>query len=165
MFAMGRIQIAHHIATIRTDNRYDCWAASTAMAMHRHSIAGTEHVKALAQRANIPLDQGTLPDSSVPLLGRAVGLRVHDFQTKELSLSGLADLLSAGPVVAFGNFNYPNQLDSFKHAVAIYSLAGDGTPRGTTIRLIDPYSVANPFTDDWEHFSDQVGDITWVLSY
>lgn len=162
---MGSIQITHSIADIRTDRRDDCWAAATAMVLRRHSIAGTDHVKALAQKANVPLDQGTLPDSSVPLLGPAVGLGVHDYQVKDLTLSDLAGFLRRGPVAAFGHLNYPNNRNSFKHVVAIYSLTGDGTPRGTSLRLNDPYSTANPFIDDWEHFSDQVADITWILSY
>jgi len=161
---MGRIQIVHHISDIRTDRVDDCWAASTAMAMRRHSIAGTEHVKALAQAANIPLDQGTLPDSSVPLLGRAVNLAVHDFQVREITLQALELMMRRGPVVAFGHLNYPNNRQT-KHVVAIYSLVGDGSARGTTLKLNDPYSVANPFSDDWDHFSESVADITWALSY
>lgn len=162
---MGPVDIRHHIATIRTDNKQDCWAASTAMVMRRHSIAGTDHVKSLAQSAKVPLDAGTLPDSSVPLLARAVKLGLHDFQSRSVTLEILAQLLSRGPVAAFGFFNYPGKPESFKHAVAIYGLIGDGTHRNTTVYLIDPYSIVNPFTDDWEHFEESVADITFVLSY
>ncbi|MEO8128799.1 MAG: hypothetical protein ABJF23_16220 [Bryobacteraceae bacterium] len=159
------MNIRHHIATIRTDNRDDCWAAATAMMMRRHSIAGTDHVKALARAARVPLDQGTLPDSSVPLLARAVKLGLHDFQSSELTMGRLAGLLARGPVVAFGFFQYPGRTDAFKHAVAIFSLVGDGTARGTTISLIDPSATVNPFSDDWEHFEASVADITFALSY
>jgi hypothetical protein len=159
------MNIHHHVATILTENRNDCWAASTAMATHRHSIAGTNHVKALASAANIPLDVGTLPDESVPLLARVVRLGLHDFRIRDLTLSELARLLVRGPVVAFGFFNFPGPAAAFKHAVVIFSLIGDGTPRNTTIKLIDPSSLVNPFSDDFEHFSELVADITFLLSY
>src|SRR5258708_6047794 len=116
---MSAINIGHHIATIRIDNKQDCWAAATAMVMRRHSSTGTDHVKSLAAAARIPLDQGTLPDTSVPLLARAVGLGLHDFQTRTLTLANMEELLRRGPVVAFGFFNFPGEMSAFKHAVAI----------------------------------------------
>jgi len=135
------------------------------MVMRRHSTAGTDHVKAMARAQNVPLDQGTLPDSSVPLLARAVKLGLHDFQSRELTLDYLAQVLARGPVVAFGFFQYPGRTDAFKHAVAIFSLVGDGSARNTTVSLIDPSADVNPFSDDWEHFTDHVVDITFLLSY
>jgi endonuclease/exonuclease/phosphatase (EEP) superfamily protein YafD len=161
------INIRHHISNIHLPqaNVSDCWAAATAMVMHRHSEAGTAHVQNLAAEWHVPLDKGTLPDSSVPLLARAVRLRLHDFQEKEITLHELARLLSRGPVVLFGFFNYPHRSTSLKHAVALYALHGDGTARHTTIHLMDPSSPTNPFTDDWEHFFEQVADITLALSY
>jgi hypothetical protein len=116
---MGPVQIRHHIATINTDNKQDCWAASTAMVMRRHSIAGTNHVKSLAAAAGVPLDAGTLPDDSVKLLAKAVKLGFHDFQSADMTLANLADLLRRGPIVAFGFFQYPGKTDAFKHAVAV----------------------------------------------
>jgi hypothetical protein len=56
-------------------------------------------------------------------------------------------------------------MTALKHAVAIFGLTGDGTARHTKVHLIDPSAFVNPFTDDWQHFSDQVADITFVLSY
>ena len=70
-----------------------------------------------------------------------------------------------GPVVAFGYFNYPHRPTSNKHAVAIYALVGDGTARKTNVYLNDPSAVVNPFHDDWDHFFNNVADITYVLSY
>ena len=107
----GGMNIHHHVATIQQVNIDECWAAATAMAMRRHSVAGTNHVKSLANAAGVPLDSGTLPDSSVQLLARAVGLGWHDFQTREVTLPELARLLLRGPVVAFGFFNYPGRPD------------------------------------------------------
>ena len=43
----GRMNIQHHVATISQPKLSDCWAAATAIAMHRHSNAGTQHVKNL----------------------------------------------------------------------------------------------------------------------
>jgi hypothetical protein len=162
---MAPVNIQHHIAKIYTARLDDCWAAATAMVMHRHSIAGTDHVKALAQAANIPLSAGTLPDTSVALLAGAVHLGFHDFQSKEITLAVLERLLKRGPVVAFGYFNYPGRQPANKHAVAIYSLIGDGSARRTRVNLIDPSATVNPFHDDWEHFMQSVADITYVLSY
>jgi hypothetical protein len=162
---MGLIQIHNHIANITTANKDDCWAASTAMVMRRHSITGTNHVKALAATAHVPLDKGTLPDASVPLLARAVRLGSHEFPVKDITLAQLESMLRRGPVVAFGFFNYPGSLPAFKHAVAIFALTGDGTPKGTKISLNDPASATNPFTDDWDDFINKVADITFVLSY
>jgi len=162
---MGPVNIRHHIATITTDSKEDCWAASTAMVMRRHSSAGTDHVKALARAAAVPLDAGTLPDDSVSLLARAVHLGLHDFQSRDVTLEILAQLLQRGPVVAFGFFQYPGKPDAFKHAVAIFALEGDGSAKNTKVSHIDPFSIVNPFSDDWEHYSDFVGDITFLLSY
>ena len=162
---MGHIHIHNHIASITTDNRDDCWAAATAMVMKRHSIAGTNHVKALAAAAHVPLDTGTLPDGSVPLFARAVRLGLHEFPVKDITLAQLESMLRRGPVVAFGFFNYPGSLSAFKHAVAIFALTGDGTRRGTKVSLNDPSSISNPFTDDWDDFINRVADITFVLSY
>ena len=162
---MGRIDIRHHIATITTDNDHDCWAASIAMITRRHSTAGTDHVKSLARAANIPLDQGTLPDSSVQPLARAVRLGFHDFRTREITLREVQQLLSRGPIVAFGFFNYPGVPSALKHAVAIFSLTGDGTARGTTIRVVDPSATVNPFSDDWEHFETNIAVIDFIFSY
>ena len=73
------MNIQHHVATIQQPNINDCWAAATAMAMRRHSNAGTQHVKNLAAAAGVPLDNGTLPDSSVLPLAQAVHFFFHDF--------------------------------------------------------------------------------------
>lgn len=162
---MAHVNIQHHIAKIFTSRLDDCWAAATAMVMHRHSIAGTDHVKALALAARVPLDNGTLPDSSVELLARAVRLGFHDFQVRDITLPVLQHLLARGPVVAFGYFNYPHRPSANKHAVAIYALVGDGTARRTNVYLNDPSAVVNPFHDDWDHFFNSVADITFVLSY
>jgi ABC-type bacteriocin/lantibiotic exporter with double-glycine peptidase domain len=159
------MNIHHHVATIQQVNIDECWAAATAMAMRRHSVAGTNHVKSLANAAGVPLDNGTLPDSSVQLLARAVGLGWHDFQTREVTLPELARLLQRGPVVAFGFFNYPDVPAARKHAVVIFALVGDGTARHTIVKLIDPAATVNPFTDDWEDFTESVADITFLLSY
>ena len=105
---MGRMDIRHHVATITTDNNNDCWAAAIAMVTRRHSIAGTNHVKALADDAKITLDRGTLPDSSVQPLARAVRLGFHDFRAREITLNEVAQFLRRGPIVAFGFFNYPS---------------------------------------------------------
>ena len=145
---MGRLNIRHHIATIRTDSKQDCWAASTAMVMRRHSTAGTDHVKSLAQAAKIPLDVGTLPDSSVPLLARAVKLRLNDFQSKVITLELLAEVLVRGPVVAFGFFNFPRQPESKSWRAR--SADGFSTkprtrrtaPPRTSPGSIQPYSVS-----------------------
>ena len=162
---MARINLHHHIANITTDNNDDCWAASTAMVMHRHSINGTNHVKALAAQARIPLSVGTLPDSSVQSLARVVRLGYHAFPRMPLTFDDLEGFLKRGPVVAFGFYNYPGMQSSFKHAVAIYAMIGDGTPRGTKIYMMDPASRRNPFSDDWQHFDTFVADITHILSY
>jgi hypothetical protein len=159
------VNIRHHVATINQPNMNDCWAAATAMVMHRHSNAGTEHVKSLARAARVPLDNGTMPDESVRLLAKAVGLRFHDFTVKELTLRELGTLLGRGPIVAFGFFNIPSLRQSIKHAVTIFSLVGDGSDRGTTLKLIDPGATINPFSDDWDDFNTRVADITFVLSY
>ena len=161
------INIRHHIANITTNNNNnDCWAVSTAMVMHRHSMHGTDHVKALANLARVPLDQaGSLPDSSVRSFANAVHLGFHDFQNTTLTMGKLESLLRRGPVVAFGFFNYPGVQASLKHAVAIYALIGNGTERGTKVYLMDPASAANPFSDDWQHFDASVADITFVLSH
>ena len=162
---MGRVNIRHHISNITTPNDDDCWAAATAMVMKRHSSAGTDHVKNLARAANIPLDQGTLPDESVPLLARVVRFAVHDFQTEEVTLAKMTELLGRGPVVAFGFFNFPGDKPAFKHAVSVLGLEGDASDRGTIITLNDPSSDRNPFSDDWEHFAVHVADITFLYSY
>ena len=126
------------------------------MAMRRHSVAGTTHVKSLTNAAGVPLDNGTLQDLSVRLLARAVGLGWHDFQTRKATLPELARLLLREPVVAFGFFNYSDAPTARKHAVAIFALVGDGTA---------PAATVNPFTDDWEDFTESVADITFLLSY
>ena len=159
------MNIQHHVATIMQPNINDCWAAATAMAMRRHSDAGTQHVKNLAAAAGVPLDNGTLPDSSVLLLAQAVHFWFHNFPDgREVTLDRLAALLIKGPVVAFGFFSIPSLHDSVKHAVTIFALVGDGTDRGTTIKMIDPAATMNPFTDDFEHFMSK-SDINFLLSY
>ncbi len=91
------MNIRQHVATIPQPNMNDCWAAATAMAMRRHSNAGTQHVKNLAAAAGVPLDDGTLPDSSVMLLAGAVGLGFHPFPGgKEVTLRELAAMRSGG---------------------------------------------------------------------
>jgi hypothetical protein len=164
---MARLNILHHIATITTLNNNDCWAAASAMVMRRHSVAGTDHVKAMASAAGIPLSQGTLPDASVRLLARVIRLGFHDFPIKEITLAELERFLRRGPVVAFGHFNFPTRMTALKHAVAIFGLTGDGTARHTKVHVKDPSASAsvNPFTTDWQFFSDQIADITFVLSY
>ena len=160
------MNIQHPIATILQPNLSDCWAAATAMAMRRHSDAGTQHVKNLAAAAGVPLDNGTLPDSSVLPLAAAVHFFFHDFRTKEVTLQELARLLVKNPVVAFGFFNIPSLgMGAVKHAVTIFALIGDGTDRGTKIKLIDPGATSAPlFTDDFAHFNELVADITFILS-
>jgi hypothetical protein len=159
------MNIQHHVATIMQPNLSDCWAAATAIAMRRHSDAGTQHVKNLAAAAGVPLDAGTLPDSSVKLLAGAVRLGFHEFPgAREVTLRELAALLIRGPVVAFGFFAIPSLHRSIKHAVTIFALVGDGTDRGTKIKLIDPAATINPFSDDFEHFMAQ-SDINSLLSY
>jgi hypothetical protein len=162
---MGSLNIRHHVATITTTNNNDCWAAASAMVMRRHSVAGTNHVKAMAAAAGIPLDHGTLPDTSVNLLAPVIRLGFHAFPVNEITLPELERFLRRGPVVAFGHYNFPGRMTALKHAVAIFGLTGDGTARHTKVHLIDPSAFVNPFTDDWQHFSDQVADITFVLSY
>jgi hypothetical protein len=162
------MNIQHHVATILQPNLNDCWAAATAMAMRRHSEAGTQHVKSLAAAGGVALDNGTLPDSSVLPLARAVHFFFHDFTgARVLTLQELARLLMRGPVVALGFFNIPSLgQNSVKHAVTIFALVGDGTDGGTTIKLIDPGATSSPlFSDDWKHFDEQVADITFLLSY
>jgi hypothetical protein len=160
------VNIQHHVATIAQANLNDCWAAATAMAMRRHSDAGTQHVKNLAVAAGVQLLGGKLPDASVLPLARAVRFFFHDFTTRTLTLPELARLLSRGPVVAFGFFQIPSLgKDAVQHAVTIFALIGDGTERGTTIKLIDPAAATNPFSTDWQHFEEQVADITFLLSY
>ena len=91
------------------------------------------------------LDAGTLPDSSVRLLAGAVRLGFHEFPgAREVTLRELAALLVTAPVVAFGFFAIPSLHRSIKHAVTIFALVGDGTNRGTTIKLIDPAATINP---------------------
>ncbi len=162
---MGDLNIRHPISTITTPNNHDCWAAASAMVMRRHSAAGTEHVKAMANAAGIALDQGTLPDASVRQLAGVIRLGFHEFPVSDITLAQLQTFLRRGPVVAFGFFNFPSRMSALKHAVAIFGLTGDGTARNTKVHLIDPSAFVNPFTDDWEHFSNQVADITFVLSY
>ena len=160
------MNIQHHVATIPQANLNDCWAAATAMAMRRHSDAGTQHVKNLAAAAGVQLVGGKLPDASVLPLARAVHFFFHDFTARVLTLSGLAGLLARGPVVAFGFFQIPSLgRDAIQHAVTIFALVGDGTERGTTIKLIDPAATINPFSTDWQHFEEEVADITFLLSY
>ena len=161
------MNIHHHVATIQQVNLNDCWAAATAMAMRRHSDAGTQHVKNLAAAAGVPLVAGKLPDTSVLPLARAVGFFFHDFTAaRVLSLPELAQLLGRGPVVAFGFFQIPSLgRDAVQHAVTIFALIGDGTDRGTTIRLIDPGAAINPFSTDWQDFEEKGNDITFLLSY
>ena len=159
------MNIQQHVATIQQPNISDCWAAATAIAMRRHSNAGTQHVKNLAAAAGVPLDAGTLPDSSVKLLAAAVRLGFHEFPgAREVTLRELAALLVRGPVVAFGFFAIPSLHRSIKHAVTIFALIGDGTDRGTTIKLIDPAATINPFSDDFEHFMS-TSDINFLLSF
>ncbi len=163
---MPRVHLLHHIATILTEHTDDCWAASLAMVMRRHSIGGTDHVKALAAAAHVPLDQGTMPDSSVRQLAAAVRLGFHEFPgSTVVTLAILERFVLRGPVAAFGYFNFPGVLDSKKHVVAIYGLTGDGTARGTKVHLIDPSSRKNPLVTDWEFFERSIADITFLLSY
>ncbi|MBV9289539.1 MAG: hypothetical protein JO288_17280 [Hyphomicrobiales bacterium] len=92
------MNIQQHVATIQQPDINDCWAAATAMAMRRHSNAGTLHVKSLAAAAGVPLDNGTLPDSSVLPLAKAVHFFFHDFTgARVLTLQELARLLLRGP--------------------------------------------------------------------
>ncbi len=67
-------------------------------------------------------------------------------------------------MVAFGFFAIPSLHTSVKHAVTIFALVGDGTDKGTTIKLIDPAATINPFSDDFEHFMS-MSDINFLLSY
>jgi hypothetical protein len=161
------VNIQHHVATIQQVNLNDCWAAATAMAMRRHSDAGTQHVKNLAAAAGVQMDGGRLPDTSVLPLARAVRFFFHDFTgARTLQLQELAGLLARGPVVAFGFFQIPSLgRNAAQHAVTIFALIGDGTDRGTTIKLIDPAAAINPFSTDWQQFEEQVSDITFLLSY
>jgi hypothetical protein len=154
---MPPVHIHHHIATIRIDNDSDCWAAATAMVMRRHSAAGTDHVKSLVRSARIPLEaDGTIPDSSVQL--RAI-------PRAPLTLRDLEGLLQRGPVAAFGFFNIENVPVALQHAVAMYSLIGDGTSQRTTLNLIDPKSSMNPCRYSWERFDLQIADITHLLHH
>jgi hypothetical protein len=73
------------------------------------------------------------------------------FGTITLKLQELAGLLARGPVVAFGFFQIPSLgRNAAQHAVTIFALIGDGTDRGTTIKLIDPAAAINPFSTDWQ---------------
>ena len=91
------MNIQHPVATISQPNLNDCWAAATAIAMRRHSNAGTQHVKNLAAAAGVPLDAGTLPDSSVRLLAQAVRLGFHEFPgAREVTLRGAGGAADQG---------------------------------------------------------------------
>ena len=102
------MNIQHHVTTILQPNLNDCWAAATAIAMRRHSDAGTQHVKNLAAAAGVQLDNGTLPDSSVLPLAAAVHFFFHDFTgARTLTLPELAGLLIRGPVGCVRLFQHP----------------------------------------------------------
>jgi hypothetical protein len=158
-----RIDIRHHVAAIRVNNEHDCWAAVAAMVMRRHSQAGVDHVLSLAQHAGVPLDAGTLPETSVQRFAHAVHLKLHTLRER-ISLSRMEELLKRGPLAAFGVFMQTNQ-PATNHAVTIYALVGNGTPRHTRVHLIDPSpSAPTPhYSRDWAGFISN-SHIEYILS-
>jgi hypothetical protein len=130
------ISIQHHIAHIQQTNLTDCWAAAMAMAMHRHSAAGVQHVKNMAHAHGItPNSDGTLDTTDVPRMARAVLMHSHHFVKRDPTVDFLRRAMEAGPIVVFG---LVHGIRDSQHVLVAYRMEGDGRPGHTKIFYIDP---------------------------
>ena len=154
---MTQIRHWHSIQIIRQPpGSRVCWAASLAM-----TLGGSESIRtvqAKARRGGVRLHtDGSLPVGDLPnverLASRFARLRVADVRESPITIELIVSWLQRGRFTLLGGFNYPG-LAALDHAVTFYAVGGDGSMRGTTIRLADPFNGL--FRDDFEHFEEQI---------
>ena len=168
---MPSFRVAHPIAYIRQPSQNDCWAAATAMARGRRS--GTHlmvsDVKRIAARNRVAVNaNGSLPANNLTnttRLASALGMRCRDVRVgalASLTLERMRTFLERGRLALFGFFDFPRA--SLNHVITIYRMYGDGTPRGTTISVVDPY-VGRAQNFDWEWFDQSImADPHFIIS-
>jgi hypothetical protein len=159
------IEIRHHITHLQQANPDDCWATAIAMVMGRHSSAGVDHVKNLAQSQGIvPNPDGSMPPENVSRVARAVHLACHDFRSgRRMTLDLLQSLMEPSAIAVFGGVNYPSQRTSLDHVLALYQLVGDGRPRHTMVYFIDPFD-GRSFHDNFERFEGEMVVPDFILA-
>ncbi len=169
---MARFRIAHPVALIRQQSPNDCWAAATAMARGRHH--GTHlmawNVRQIAAQNGVRINaNGSLPVndlSNTRKLATALGMHCHDVRigaVATLSMQRMKRFLRRGRLALFGFFDFTR--GSLNHVVTVYRMYGDGTPTGTTLSIVDPYTGrAQNF--DWEWFNDSImADPHFIISF
>lgn len=139
-----RVRITHSIGNIRQPRQNDCWAASLAMVVGRrrgHPL-WVGDIQRIAAGARVVLNaDGSIPRGNGPnisLLATTLRLRFHNVMSQSFNLPLITRLLRPGSFALFGDFDYSGR-QRF-HVIAVYRLFGDGTPSGTTISYVDPYS-------------------------
>lgn len=168
---MANFRIVHPIAYIRQPSQNDCWAAATAMARGRRNGRHlmVSNVKQIARDNGVTINgDGSLPTNNLAntrRLASALGMRCHDVRAAALttlSLQHMKRFLTRGRLALFGFFDFPRA--SLNHVITIYRLFGDGTARGTTISIVDPY-VGRAQNFDWEWFNDTImADPHFIIS-
>jgi hypothetical protein len=162
---MAKLNYFHHVAHITQPNPNDCWATAVAIVMGRHSVAGVAHVKNLAMAGGVQINQdGTLPPASALALARVVHLFCHDTRfPRGLTVPFLEKVMLRSAAAAFGFFNYPTLPAARQHALVLFGLTGDGSPRGTKIHIMDPTGAKTPMID-FEYFDSNIADVEFILS-
>lgn len=115
--------VSHPVELVPQPTDMSCWAAAASMVLGNQSTGP----------GGAALQSGGLVNTvaNVRTFARAYGLQVHPYQS--WSVDGLRDLLERhGPLWVGGLV--PNG-----HAYVIAGLWGDGTSKGTTMRIYDPW--------------------------
>ena len=123
------IDIRHSVNYVAQDTDTDCWSAAAAML-----LGGNQ----LMSPGSAPLNpDGTLPETSVPILAREHGFAIHYPQS--WTVQRLADLLQTGPLMVGGRTGSTDSTGRFQpHFIVVGGIFGDGTAENTHLILYDP---------------------------
>lgn len=117
------IAISHSVEVFPQPTNMTCWSAAATMLFGNVCVGPGG--AALDPSGGLKADP-----NNVDTFAAAHGLQLHYPQT--WTVSGLADLMHYGPLMAIG------ALPSL-HAIVIGGMNGDGTAGGTTLTVYDPW--------------------------
>lgn len=134
--------ILHPVMLIPQQDRSACWLASTSMLL-RQCIPRSSVPPSL-----LAADGGLLNDSEInePVHTQAYArhFSLKMYYPQSWTALALANILLAGPVATHILWNVTNYLrgaGSSGHFAVIAGIRGDGTAKGTTLRIYDPLPV------------------------
>jgi len=140
LFGLEKYNIIHHVTLFPQMDPTACWLASTSMLLNRSIPRSAVPADLIASDGGLLNDSELKQPKKTLAYANFFGLRIHS--PRSWTADGLANILYDGPAIAnilWNESSYTAGTGSSGHMVVIAGIRGDGTAKGTTLRIYDPW--------------------------